>query len=176
MNQFSLNCELGIMVFHDYTGHLFLGSRKLFFNYIDMKAFNLALNPYIIPLQAFSYSFNVRYTCRFFPGWVVNSPFLMATRRSFLSSVISAPGYKCPPWTSGVRIPPKGCGMCLRFCLFTSCMTPTLIGWIWPKFRGGGWNNLFIACQVDEVWGQWVKIQGTVSNSNLWASSYNSFH
>lgn len=133
------------MVFHEYTGHLFLGSRKLFFNYIDMKAFNLALNPYIIPLQAFSYSFNVRYTCRFFPGWVVNSPFLMATRRSFLSSVISAPGYKCPPWTSGVRIPLKGCGMCLRFCLFTSCMTPTLIGWIWPKFRGGGWNNLFIA-------------------------------
>lgn len=47
------------MVFHEYTGHLFLGSRKLFFNYIDMKAFNLALNPYIIPLQAFSYNCNV---------------------------------------------------------------------------------------------------------------------
>lgn len=83
------------------------------------------------------------YTCRFFPGWVVNSLFLMATRRSFLSSAISAPGYKCPPWTSGVRIPPKGCGMCLRFCLFTSCTTPTLIGWIWHKFRGGGWNIVY---------------------------------
>lgn len=39
--------------FHEYTGHLFLGSRKLFFHYIDMKSVNLALNPYIIPLQAF---------------------------------------------------------------------------------------------------------------------------
>lgn len=83
------------------------------------------------------------YTCRFFPGWVVNSLFLMATRRSFSSSAISAPGYKCPPWTSGVRIPPKGCGMCLRFCLFTSCTTPTLIGWIWHKFRGGWWNIVY---------------------------------
>lgn len=160
------------MVFHEYTGHLFLGSRKLFFNYIDMKAFNLALNPYIIPLQAFSYSFNV-YLPIFPRMGCKQSVFNGHSEKLFVKRHLG-PGVQVSPLDLGGKDSSKGVWDVFEVLSFHELydanpdwMNMTQISWRWVEY-------LFIA------WGWWGL--GSMSKNTgcikfkFMSIIYNSYH